>query len=240
MLSSLSHLIVSSELCDEIAELRRKIQRTRKKRIIFTDEVGVKLNETEGFTLVFPGEESYLEASDTTSYAARYDMIAFCNGEQVLPPFIITPEDRKRQGISGVTKKLLHISIQKLFAQAVGGLNEYPIFIVADKASIHKKDLLQAFHEMGCQDVKDVWLMPTQAAKRMSPLDNALFHHWKGRVRKHAPLTTDNVVQIMNDEWNNLSAELIHSQFRKSLLLRRQDPYADCPEPASHQHTTTT
>jgi hypothetical protein len=231
---------VSPEICEEIAEMRRKIQKISKKRIIFTDEVGVKLNETEGFTLVFPGEKAYLEATDTTSYAARYDMIAFCNGEQVLVPFIITPEDRKRQGVSGITKKLLHISIQQLFAQALGGLNEYPLFIIADKASIHKKDLLDAFHEMGCQDVKDVWLMPNQAAKRMSPLDNSLFHYWKERVRKHAPLTLSNVVQIMSDEWNKLSSELIHSQFRKSLLLRRQDPYADCPEPASHQHNNQT
>jgi hypothetical protein len=77
---------VSPEICDEIAGMRRKIQKVSKKRIIFTDEVGVKLNETEGFTLVFPGEEAYLEVTDTTSYSARYDMIAFCNGEQVLPP----------------------------------------------------------------------------------------------------------------------------------------------------------
>ena len=125
----LFHFPVSVETCNEIAKLRRKIQRTSKKRIIFVDEVGVKLNETEGFTLVFPGEEGYLEATDTTSYAARYDMIAFITGEKVLPPFIITPEDRKRYGVSGITKKILHTAIEKLFAQAVGALNEYPIFI---------------------------------------------------------------------------------------------------------------
>jgi hypothetical protein len=200
----------------------------------------VKLNETEGFTLVFPGEKEYLEATDTTSYAARYDMIAFCNGEQVLPPFIYTPKDRTSAGVSGITKKLLHIAIEKLFAQAIGGLNQYPVFIVADKASIHKKDLLEAFHDMGCQDVKDVWLMPTQAAKRMSPLDNSLFHYWKERVRSHSPLTEDNVVQIMSDEWNNITPEIIHSQFHKSLLLRHQDPLADCPDPATHQHGNRT
>jgi hypothetical protein len=227
---------VSTEICEEIAALRRKIQRTSKKRILFIDEVGIKLNESEEFTLVFPGEESYLEVTDTTSYAARYDMIAFINGESVLPPVIFTPKDRRDIGVDGITKKMLHKSIEDIYAQAVGGLNEYPIFLLADKASIHKKDLLQAFHDMGCQDIKDVWLMPTQAAKRMSPLDNALFHIWKDRVRKHAPLTQDNVIHWMTYEWMNLEKEIIHSQYHKCLLFYNQDPYADCPDPFSHQH----
>jgi hypothetical protein len=46
----------SEELCEEIAGMRRKIQRVSKKRIIFMDEVAVKLNEGENYTIVLPGE----------------------------------------------------------------------------------------------------------------------------------------------------------------------------------------
>jgi hypothetical protein len=45
--------------------------------------------------IVLPGEKEYVEVTDNSSYARRYDMIACCNGDQVLPPIIFTPEDRQ-------------------------------------------------------------------------------------------------------------------------------------------------
>jgi hypothetical protein len=47
--------IVSEGMCEEIADMRRKIQRVSKKRIIFMDEVAVKLNEGENYTFVLWG-----------------------------------------------------------------------------------------------------------------------------------------------------------------------------------------
>ena len=78
--------------------------------------------------------------------------------------------------------------------------------------------------------------MPTQSPKRLSPLDNALFHIFKQEVRKHAPLTDDNIVQILSDAWNNISSKYIQSQHRKCGLMRGADPYFDCPNPAVHAH----
>jgi hypothetical protein len=227
---------VSSDLCDQIADMRKKIQRVNKKQIVFMDEVAVKLNEAENFTLVLPGESPYVVATDTSSYADRYDMIALCNGERVLPPVIFTPKDRSNQHVKGITKKMVERAVDEIFAQSVAAIDKYPIYLVTDKASIRQHDLVQVFHDRGCQDVKEMLIMPTQAAKRMSPLDNALFHLWKEKVRKHAPLTEDNVVQIMNNEWNNISSRHIQSQFRKCLLQRSQNVYGDCPAPASHHH----
>ena len=80
-------------MCDDIANVRRKIQRISKKKILFMDEVSVKLNEQQNYTIVMPGEKSNVIATDTTSYSKRYDMIACCNGERVLPPIIFTPKD---------------------------------------------------------------------------------------------------------------------------------------------------
>lgn len=216
--------------------MRHKIQRINKKKTVFLDEVSVRESEGGRFTIVLPGEDSYITVTDTTSYAARYDMIALCNGERVLPPVIYTPTDRSEAGVKGITKRMLDEAVETVLAQAVGSIDEYPIYLIADKACIHTQDLIQAFHDRGCQDVKHLWLMPTQGAKRMSPLDNALFHTWKERVRKHAPLTRDNIVNIMSDEWNKISKSMIQSQYRKSLLMRYQDAYADCPAPAVHQH----
>ena len=223
-------------MCDEIAGMRRKIQRISKKKIIFMDEVAVKLNEGENYTLVLPGEKEYVTVTDTTSYSKRYDMIALCNGDRVLPPVIYTPKDRSGLNVKGITKKMLEQAVDSILAQAVGGIDEYPLYLVIDNACIHQQDLLQVFHDRGCQDVEQVMFMPTQAAKRMSPLDNALFHTWKNNIRKHAPLTDDNVVNVMSDEWNKIKSRDIRSQYRKCLLMRYQNVYEDCPAPNVHHH----
>ena len=77
---------------------------------------------------------------------------------------------------------MLITSIQTLLAQAVGALDRYPMYLVLDTASCHNEQkILEAFHvhDNGCQELIEVWKMPTEAAKRMSPVDNALFHDWK-------------------------------------------------------------
>jgi hypothetical protein len=227
---------VSSEMCDDIAAMRHKIQRVSKKRIIFMDEVAVKLNEGENYTIVLPGKKEYVTVTDTTSYSKRYDMIALCNGERVLPPVIYTPKERLGLSVKGITKKMLESAVDSILAQSVAAIDDYPLFLVIDKACIHQQDLLQVFHDRGCQDIKQVLFMPTQAAKRMSPLDNALFHTWKRNIRKHAPLTEDNVENVMSNEWNKIESKQIQSQYRKCLLMRGQNVYEDCPAPRSHHH----
>ena len=93
-------------MCEQIAGMRRKIQRVDKKKIIFMDEVAIKLNEGENYTLVLPGEKEYVIATDTTSYSKRYDMIALCNGERVLPPVIYTPKERLKLSVKGIKRHL--------------------------------------------------------------------------------------------------------------------------------------
>jgi hypothetical protein len=223
-------------MCDDIANIRKKIQRIDKRKVVFMDEVSVKLNEQQNFTIVLPGEKSNVIATDTTSYSKRYDMIACCNGERVLPPIIFTPKDRISQGVKGINKQMLERAVDSILAQAVGALDVFPVTLVVDKASIHKQDIIQVFHDRGCQDLQEVIFMPTQSPKRLSPLDNALFHIWKDRVRKHAPLTDANVVQVMSKEWENMSSRYIQSQYRKCRLMRHQNVYDDCPAPTVHQH----
>lgn len=51
-----------------------------------------------------------------------------------------------------------------------------------------------------CTGLREVLILPTQAAKRMSPLENMLFHEWKERPRKHSLLTENTLVKAMIDE----------------------------------------
>jgi hypothetical protein len=228
---------VSSELCDSVAKLRRKIQRLNKANVLFLDETRMRLNEAPARTLACPGEKEYVVVEDTSAYAKRFDMIACCTGKEVLPPIIYTPDERKELNVKGINTKMLVKYIQDILAQACGALDRYPLYLILDKATCHSKPkLLEAFHDNGCQSLVDIWFMPTQAAKRMSPLDNSIFHEWKERVRKRHPITKNNIEQLMSDEWNNIPPNHLSHHYKHCGLVGRGNVYFDCPQPTSHKH----
>jgi hypothetical protein len=229
--------LVSSELCDDIADLRRKIQRLNKAKVLFLDETQLKLNAAPTHTLVALGEKEYVVVEDTSAYAKRYDMIACITSKEVLPPIIYTPDERKTLSVRGINTKMLVTYIQQILAQACGALDRYPLYLILDKATCHSKSqLLEAFHDNGCQSLVDIWSMPTQAAKRMSPLDNSLFHEWKERVRNRHPITSKNIEQLMSDEWNNIPPQHLSHYYQHCGLTGRGNVYFDCPQPSVHKH----
>jgi DDE superfamily endonuclease len=230
---------VSPGLCDSIAELRRKIQTVGADHVLFLDEVPFKLSEAPSHTVVLPGESAYVEVDDNSSYAPRYDMVACCTHMEVFPSTFFGPDKRAALGVRGITQKMFIKYIQDILAQACGSLDRYPLYLVLDKASIHKEEkILEAFHDNGCQELVEVWKMPTKAGKRMSPLDNALFHHWKERIRGLGKVSKVNAIQRMSDEWNNLPSTLLRSQYRHCGLVRWELPYFDCPQPSVHKHSS--
>jgi hypothetical protein len=230
--------LVSIQHCDAIAECRRKIHSISKNKVLFLDETALRVNAAQTTTLVVPGETPYVIVEDDTAYARRYDMIACCSYNQVFPPKIFTPADRGEEGVKGINTAMLIKYIQDILAQAVGALDTYPLVLVLDRSRVHNVDqILEAFHDWGCQELKEVIKMPSKAAKRMSPLDNCLFHDWKERCRKRENITSANIEQIMADEWNNTNIETIKSYYHHCLLFQRQDVYDDCPLPSSHHHT---
>jgi hypothetical protein len=176
---------------------------------------------------------------DDTAYARRYDMIACCSYDRVFPPIIYSPNERKEEGVKGINTSMLIRYIQNILAQAVGAMDVYPVILVLDRSRIHDDDqILEAFHDWGCQELTQIVKMPTQAAKRMSPLDNSLFHDWKERIRKRERITSANIEQLMADEWNNTKVKTVRSYYHHCLLFQRQDLYADCPLPSQHKHSS--
>lgn len=234
----LHHLIsftVSSELCEQIASLRRKLQRIDKRRVIFLDESSLRLNAAPTDTICLPGEQPYIIVEDDSAYAARFDMIAVCSGDGVLLPKIFSPKDRKEEEAKGINRRMLLQFVDDTLAQAVEGLDRYPLTLVLDRAGIHQNldALLQAFHDRSSFSIKEIILMPPKAAKRMSPLDNALFHDWKQECRKHCPVSLRIIQRVMSDAWNKMKPG---PHYIKSGLMRSRDPYFDCPCPAEHKH----
>lgn len=161
------------------------------------------------------------------------DMIVVVCGDQVSPPIIYSPDERRK----GITADMLYKAIQDVLAQAAGALDRYPLYLVYDRATIHNDaKVLEAFNDWGCQELKEVIKLPTQSAKRLSPLDNSLFHDWKERCRKRGILTKENIQQIMADEWNAIAPERIKAHYHHCGLFRSTHPYFDCPDAEAHEH----
>jgi hypothetical protein len=228
---------VSRELCEQIAGIRRKVRRVGTHRAVFLDETALRLNEAPTHTIVLPGSQPFILATDTSSYARRYDMIAACVGDRILLPKIFTPKERSDADVRGINGSMLQHFIDDTFAQAVEGLDRYPLLLLLDQAPMHKNTeaLMQAFRDRSSESIKEIILLPPTAAKRLSPLDNSLFHDWKEACRKRCPATEENIEQIMNDCWEEMNPK---QHYKHSGLTRSKDVYFDCPAPAQHRHNS--
>jgi hypothetical protein len=220
-------------MCEQIAAVRRKLQRTGTHHILFLDETYKREGDVQSYSIVLPGEPSSIESASTSAYSPRYDMIACCSGYEVLPPKIFTPNERGK----GITAALLQEYVRDLLAQAAGALDTYPLLLVLDRAPIHSEpQLLQEFHDWGCQELTTILKLPPASAKRLSPLDNSLFNVWRTRVLEQGGLTKRNIRARMSDAWNSITKADIQAQYRNCGLMRGQDVYFDCPNPAAHRH----
>ena len=153
----------------------------------------------------------------------------------MLPPIIYAPKERGK----GVNQDMLLRYIQDLLGQAAGALDQYPLLLLLDRSTIHSEArILQEFHDWGCQELTEVIRIPTASAKRLSPLDNSLFNLWRQRVLDGPPLTKANIKQRMSDAWNSFTSAELRAQYRHCGLLRHQDVYFDCPDPAAHKHAS--
>lgn len=220
-------------MCEDIAKIRRKVQRIGKDKVLFLDETHKRLSDAATDTIVLPGEPAFIRVEETTKYSPRYDMIACCSGKEVLPPIIYEPKERGK----GINAAMLQEYIRDLLAQSAGALDRYPLLLILDKATIHTEEkMLQEFHDWGCQELREIMKMPSAAAKRLSPLDNSLFNVWRQRVLDGPPLTKSTIQQRMSDAWNSITTGDIQAQYRNCGLMRHQDVYFDCPNPSAHKH----
>jgi hypothetical protein len=218
---------------------RNWAKRVVKNNLIYLDETAVRVSDCEKSTLVLPGESQYVVVDDNSSYAARYDMIAVVTANEVLPPIIFSPDDRKQLGVSGINSRMLLDYIEDILARSVSALDRYPMFLVLDNATIHNREkMLDSFRSQGCEEIADIKFIPPKSAKRLSPLDNGIFGIWKNNVRKNKIITKNNIKSIMITEWEKINSKLLHSCYKHCCLTCRDYTYKDCPQPNLHNHTT--
>ncbi|CAF4998505.1 unnamed protein product, partial [Rotaria sp. Silwood1] len=228
---------ISDASCESIAKLRRKRQRISNKKIIFLDETHIKINEVPRTTLVATGEKPYVIVTDSSSYAARYDMIAAVVDDQVFPSIIYSPADRKTKNVKGINNNMLIDFIEKILCPSSSTLDHCPIYFVLDKLHIHNiSKIKEALDNFECTKSVEILFISTQAAKRINPLDDALFHEWKERGRQHSLFTEETLATTMTNEWFNTRKDNIKHYYDHCGITYGQDVYKDCPFPLNHHH----
>ena len=56
-----------ADLCEQIAQVRRKLQRVSKDRIVFLDETFKREGDVSSYSLFLPGQPPYIETSATST-----------------------------------------------------------------------------------------------------------------------------------------------------------------------------
>jgi hypothetical protein len=228
--------LVTASFCDDIAKMRRWCQRISNDRLVYLDETALKINECPSTTLVMPGETEYVVVDDDASYSARYDMIGCCTGKEMLPAVVYSPADRAAREVDGIRGWMVNDYIEDILARSISALDRYPMYLIVDRARTHnKQQMMEAFHNGGCFEIVDIVSMPTKAAKRLSPLDNAIWHEWKENVRHHSPLNSHNMISNMMTAYYSITP---NSYYRHCGLTYGQSVYKDCPSPSSHHHSS--
>ena len=69
-------------------KVRREFQCISNRELILLDETHLRMNEIMRTTLVAPGKIPYIIVTDSSSYAACFDIVTVIVGSQVLPPVI--------------------------------------------------------------------------------------------------------------------------------------------------------
>jgi hypothetical protein len=205
------------------------------------DESNLYIEEGPKRTLVAEGETQFVVVPEETNKCERYDIIIVITADRVLPPIIYSPEDRREWGVSGIRIGMIEDYIQDILAQAVNALDRYPLYLLMDRAPCHVEDKIKAaFQSFGLNDITELKKYPPRAAKRISPLDNALIHEWKEKVRSNYPITKNNIKSIMTKCLNEIPVRHIRNYYRHCGYTYAHSPYFDCPAPAQHRHASST
>jgi hypothetical protein len=188
------------------------------------DQSAMRFGEGELKSIVPPGSSALVNSPVHTLYLPRVDIVGAISCDTPLAIRIMTPEQRKMLGVKGWRKEHVLGYLKRQLAPSVNQLEGDVFAIVVDKAlRISPKDVVDAMHAGGCRRAKFAWLMPTAAAKYISPLDNNLWHEWKERVRKRKPKSVPGLAYIMRQEWWQQSTENICSYYRHCGLMQHAD-----------------
>ncbi len=131
---------------------------------------------------------------------------------------------KQKMGVRGYTKDMVKKFLRTQLAPKIREMKTKEVIVCMDKGLSFKAE--EAKNELrlgGAENVKDVWILPTNTAKHVSPLANTLWHSLKQRVRARKPRSEAGTARIVKQEFMRISAMDIQSYYRNCRLTTRSN-----------------
>jgi hypothetical protein len=219
-----------------VIAIRKKLSHVSKKRLVFMDGSGMRSEPRPLRGLALSGQTPKTTAEKPEKYEPRVDIMGAVGYHAPLACETKTSTQRRRIpnprkgkiGVKGYTKPMVKNFIKNELAPKIMEMKVKDVIVCMDKGlSFKEEEAKEQFRVGGAQNVKEVWILPTNTAKHVSPLDNTLWHSLKERVRARKPKTEAATAKILKEEFMSISQTDIESYFRKCKLTWRSDPSED-------------
>jgi len=225
-------LIGTENYQNSVISFRKKCQRVAKDRLVFLDGSGLR-SEPRPLTGLSPvGTPAKTTTEKAEKYEPRVDIMGAISYNAPLACETKTSEQRKKvansrkkkMGVKGYTKDMVKKFLKTQLAPQIREMKTKEVIVCMDKGLSFKSE--EAKNELrlgGAENVKDVWILPTNTAKHVSPLDNTLWHSLKQRVRARKPRSEAGTARIVKQEFMRISAMDIQSYYRNCRLTTRSN-----------------
>ena len=181
------------------------------------------------------GHPATAKVTKAEKYQQRVDMYGAVSGSGPVACETKTSQERRaitnqktgKKGVKGYTKAMLKDFLTKKLAPKLKAKRE-KMTVCMDKGLALKKDeAKEALQKGGARNIQDIWILPTNSAKFVSPLDNTLWHALKERVRARKPETEEETAEVLRAEFMGFSATEIKQYYKHCGLTSKEDPFKD-------------
>ena len=221
---------------NSVVEIRKKLSRVAKKRLVFMDGSGMRSEPRPLKGLAPAGQTPKTTAEKPEKYEPRVDIMGAvgyngplaCETKTSSQRRVIPNPKKGKTGVKGYTKPMVKDFIRSELAPKIMEIKVKDVVVVMDKGlSFKAEEAKKQFTAGEAKNVKNVLILPTNTAKYVSPLDNTLWHSLKERVRARKPKTEAGTARILKEEFMGINQTDIQNYFTKCKLSWRSAPSED-------------
>lgn len=229
-------VIGTEDYRESVVNIRKKCQNVNKNRLVFIDGSGIRAEARPLKGLAPRGQTPHSTTNKAEKYEPRVDIMGAISWNGPLACETKTSKQRKKirnlrtrkLGVKGYTKPMVKDFLRNQLAPKIEDMKAKEVIVCMDKGLAFKEEeAKEAFRHGGTNKVKDIWILPTNTAKYVSPLDNNLWHSLKERVRARKTKTEVGTAKIVKDEFMSINETDIHNYYRNCKLTRGSNPNED-------------
>ena len=189
------------------------------------DATGMKSESRPLYGLAPTKKYARVLASKAEPYEPRVDLLRYVSYDKLLVCETKTTIERKKAGVKGYTKIQTKEFIRKKVAPEVKKIPMGIIFVIDKGLRFKPEEVKEELVKGGANNIEDVWIIATGAGNLVHPLENAMWHEMKDRVRSRNAISEKHTAKFMKEEFMKTSKDDIYNYFRHCVLTFLSDLY---------------